>query len=293
MARGQRARGRRARGEDARARGDDDARRRDRARDEDERTLDAQLRALSLERRVVEADGNCFFRALADQRYGDEARHAEVRAAVVARVAARRDDFAPFVEDDEDFDAYVERMARDGEWAGHLEVNAATAVLGVGICIHQSGSPRWVAGAEASDERARTYHVSYEGSDHYNSVRLRGGKRDGPGGPMSLALLRDEDLCELARRTGCTETERLRRALRACRNDVDSAADVIEEEIEGETRAREKAIDEGVDVEEFDGGDWAEVKTKNRGGSRSSKKGNARNKRGGSREEVDLESLGI
>ena len=108
-----------------------------------------------------------------------------------------------------------------------------------------------------------------------------------------MALLRDEDLCELARRTGCTETERLRRALRACRNDVDSAADVIEEEIEEETRAREKAIDEGVDVEEFDGGDWAEVKTKNRGGSRSSKKGNARNKRGGSREEVDLESLGI
>ena len=110
---------------------------------------------------------------------------------------------------------------------------------------------------------------------------------------MSVELLRDEDLCELARRTGCTETERLRRALRSCRNDVDTAADVIEEEMEEEKRAREKAIDEGVDVEEFDGGDWAEVKAKTRGGSRTQKKGGARHKRGGGHEEVDVESLAI
>ena len=31
-------------------------------------TLERQLRALNLERRAVEADGNCSFRALADQR---------------------------------------------------------------------------------------------------------------------------------------------------------------------------------------------------------------------------------
>ena len=86
-------------------------------------TLERQLRALNLERRAVEADGNCFFRALADQRYGDESRHAEVRRRVVARVEARREAFAPFVEDDETFDEYVERMARDGEWAGHLELS--------------------------------------------------------------------------------------------------------------------------------------------------------------------------
>ena len=142
----------------ARGRARRDRARRDGARAHDARdaasrdeiaTLERQLRALNLERRAVEADGNCFFRALADRRYGDESRHAEVRRRVVAHVEARREVFAPFVEDDETFDEYVERMARDGEWAGHLEVNAATAELRVGICIHQAGSPRWVAGADA------------------------------------------------------------------------------------------------------------------------------------------------
>lgn len=239
----------------------------------------------------MEADGNCFFRALADQRYGDESRHAEVRRRVVARVEARREAFAPFVEDDETFDEYVERMARDGEWAGHLEVNAATAALRVGICIHQAGSPRWVAGADARDDRAKTYHVSYEGRDHYNSVRLRNSRRfDEPGGPLSVAMLKDDELCELARRTGCVDAERLRRTLRACRGDADACADVLEEEMEEERRSREKAVEDGIDVEEFDTGDWAEVKTK----KKSKGKGGAKHSRGGARDEdFGVESLRI
>ena len=254
-------------------------------------TLERQLRALNLERRAVEADGNCFFRALADQRYGDESRHAEVRRRVVARVEARREAFAPFVEDDETFDEYVERMARDGEWAGHLEVNAATAALRVGICIHQAGSPRWVAGADARDDGAKTYHVSYEGRDHYNSVRLRNSRRfDEPGGPLSVAMLKDDKLCALARRTGCVDAERLRRTLRACRGDADACADVLEEEMEEERRSREKAVEDGIDVEEFDTGDWAEVKTK----KKSKGKGGAKHSRGGARDEdFGVESLRI
>jgi OTU domain-containing protein 3 len=247
------------------------------------RTLETQLRALSLERTTVEADGNCFFRSLADQKYGDESRHAELRERIVAYVAERKEEFGPFVEDDETFEDYVERMGQDGEWAGHLEVCAATAVLRVGVCIHQAGSPRWVAGAEASDDYARTFHVSYEGSDHYNSVRIKGARRDLPGGPLCVAVLRDADLTEVCRRTGCSDFERLRRTLRACRNDVDVCVDTIEEELEEESRAREQAIEDGIDVEEFDGGEWAEVKTKSQ-----NKKGR---QQGGRRRERSVENL--
>lgn len=241
------------------------------------------MRALSLERTTVEADGNCFFRSLADQKYGDESRHAELRERIVAYVAERKEEFGPFVEDDETFEDYVERMGQDGEWAGHLEVCAATAVLRVGVCIHQAGSPRWVAGAEASDDYARTFHVSYEGSDHYNSVRIKGARRDLPGGPLCVAVLRDADLTEVCRRTGCSDFERLRRTLRACRNDVDVCVDTIEEELEEESRAREQAIEDGIDVEEFDGGEWAEVKTKSK-----NKKGR---QQGGRRRERSVENL--
>jgi len=269
----------------------DDARGRRRARANDDatdeiRTLDRQLRELNLERVTVEADGNCFFRALADQKFGDERRHAELRARVVEHIEAKRDDFAPFVEDDESFEDYVARMSRDGEWAGHLEVNAAAAVLRVGVCIHQAGSPRWVAGADARDENALVYNVSYEGSDHYNSVRVREGRRDLPGGPLCVAVLRDGDMTEVARRTGCANAERIRRTLRACRDDVDACVDVIEEEIEDEKRLREKAADDGVDVEEFDGGDWAEVKSK-----KNKRPAGRHRKRG--EDGISMESLGI
>ena len=299
---GEMARDRRTRAR-ARVDGRDDARGRGRGTnegrmrgrrdgDDDERALVEQLRALGLERREVEADGNCFFRALADQRFGDEGRHEELRKMVVAAIRRREEDYAPFVEDDEDFESYVERMSRDGEWAGHLEVSAAAGVLGVGVCIHQSGSPRWVSGAEATDERCRTYHVSYEGCDHYNSVRIRGSKAGTPAGPLSVSLLRDPDLREIARRSGCYETEHLRRALRACRNDVDAAVDVIEDELEEEARAREKAIGDGVDIAEFDGGDWAEVKTKHKGKKKGGNRG--RHRRDGGIEKVDsFESLAI
>ena len=271
---------------------DDDGRRRGRGRDEREsvdetRTLERQLRELNLERASVEADGNCFFRALADQKFGDEGRHGELRARVVEYIEAKREDFAPFVEDDEKFEDYVARMSRDGEWAGHLEVNAATAVLRVGVCIHQAGSPRWVAGADARDENALVYNVSYEGSDHYNSVRVREGRRDLPGGPLCVAVLRDGDMTEVTRRTGCANAERIRRTLRACRNDVDACVDTIEEEIEEEKRLREKAVDDGVDVEEFDGGDWAEVKSK------KNKRPAGRHRKRGEEDGISMESLGI
>ena len=258
-----------------------------RAKDDELTTLMTQLDALRLTRHAVDADGNCFFRALADQKYGDEHRHAELREKIVATVREREAEFAPFVEDDESFDDYVARMASDGEWAGHLEVIAATSVLGYGICIHQAGSPRWVAGANEADDDAKLFHVSYEGSDHYNSVRVRGGRLDKPGGPLSLAVLRDADLAEVVKRVGCADVGRIRRTLRACRNDVEACVRVIEDELEEEEEARKKAIADGVDVDAFDdGGGWAEVKTKKSGGK------NKPYRRKGSIER-DMEALAI
>ena len=97
--------------------------------------------------------------------------------------------YEPFVEDDEAFDAYCDRMARDGTWAGQIEVQALVRVRGVGVCIHQAGTPPWLVEPEAREARAkRLYlHVSYEDQEHYNSVRCaKGSDAGGPGGPKPL-----------------------------------------------------------------------------------------------------------
>lgn len=64
-------------------------------------------------RSQAQPDGNCFFHAMADQLGLLEAgAHAVVREKVCAYIAAHKDDYVAFVEDDEDFDSYVNRMRR-------------------------------------------------------------------------------------------------------------------------------------------------------------------------------------
>jgi OTU domain-containing protein 3 len=60
----------------------------------------------------VNSDGNCFFRAVADQLGKGSAKHADVRADVMQYIVDHKVDFAAFVEDDEDFVSYVARMRR-------------------------------------------------------------------------------------------------------------------------------------------------------------------------------------
>ena len=61
----------------------------------------------------VRADGNCLFRAIADQLDGDQNNHDTYRQAIVEYIIKCKDDFAPFVEDDVDFETYVEQMKED------------------------------------------------------------------------------------------------------------------------------------------------------------------------------------
>lgn len=41
------------------------------------------------------------------------------------------------MEDDEKFDAYIDRLSKDGEWGGHQELYAASRLLSVSFVIHQ------------------------------------------------------------------------------------------------------------------------------------------------------------
>lgn len=133
------------------------------------------------------------FRVLADQLEGNESLHAGYRAEVLRFMCGHREDFEPFVEDDEAWDHYVGRMARDSTWGGNLELQAASRRYEVNIVIHiVRASPdhrrRGAVSVECADTRsrrqleappyeilnpaaARAIHMSYHGGEHYNSVR--------------------------------------------------------------------------------------------------------------------------
>ena len=98
------------------------------------------LLAEGKELKEVGRDGNCFFRSLCDQLEGHEHEHEKYRERVMAYVENHEEEFAPFLsfgegdeEEDKDFEAYIERMKTDSEWAGQVELIAAAQALKVHI----------------------------------------------------------------------------------------------------------------------------------------------------------------
>ncbi|KAH7850888.1 hypothetical protein Vadar_004224 [Vaccinium darrowii] len=144
----------------------------------------AQLDALGLKIIEVTADGNCFFRAFADQVEGNEEEHQRYRSMVVQFMLDNRDMFEPFIEDDASFEEYCKSMKEDGTWAGNMELQAASLVTRSNICIHRSMSPRWYIRNFGS--HARMVHLSYHDWGHYNSVRLTEDNCTGPARPIII-----------------------------------------------------------------------------------------------------------
>ncbi|OIV93868.1 hypothetical protein TanjilG_05571 [Lupinus angustifolius] len=150
-----------------------------------------QLDALGLRTVHVTADGNCFFRALADQLEGNEEEHRKYRSMVVKHILNNREMFEPFIEDEVPFDEYCQSMKNDSTWAGHMELQAASLVTHSNICIHRSMTPRWYI-RNFDDRGARMIHLSYHDGEHYNSVRLKDDDCDGPA--KSIVIKADADL---------------------------------------------------------------------------------------------------
>lgn len=75
----------------------------------------------------VQGDGNCQFRALSVDLYGDQASHAALRQLVVRQLKAFPSRYAPFVQ--EPYDEYVSRMARNGQWGDNITLQAASDAL--------------------------------------------------------------------------------------------------------------------------------------------------------------------
>ncbi|KZV27623.1 OTU domain-containing protein 3 [Dorcoceras hygrometricum] len=159
--------------------------RKKRGRETDVSELRAELDVLGLKIVQVTPDGNCFFRALADQLEGDEDKHEKYRNMVVRFMKNNREMFEPFVEDEVPFDEYCRSMGQEGNWAGHVELQAASLATRSNICIHRHRLPRWHA-QNFDVHEAPQIHLSYHDSEHYNSVRLKEDTCSGPARPIYI-----------------------------------------------------------------------------------------------------------
>ncbi|KAJ2007256.1 hypothetical protein GGI04_001580 [Coemansia thaxteri] len=141
-------------------------------------------------------DGNCLFRALADQVDGTPDTHSRHRDAVCVYMQRHPDEFAPFMDESSPFDRYVDNMRRNGVYGGNLELVAFARNYRVDIKVYQMGGTVFViSGAPADDPTSAarsmpTVHIAYHSYEHYSSVRNCGGPHTGL---PDLAIVKSPD----------------------------------------------------------------------------------------------------
>ena len=128
-----------------------------------------QLKQSNLAMQEVKADGNCLFRAIADQLDGNQHNHDMYRQSIVEYIKRCEDDFAPFVEDDVDFETYLKNMKGCGMgWPNRID--CMSRLYSVNIVIYHLDAPTYVIKNEA-EKASDTIKLSYHDGEHYNSVR--------------------------------------------------------------------------------------------------------------------------
>ena len=117
----------------------------------------------------VKGDGNCLFRSVSEQIEGDENNYKQYRERCVDYIIQNKDDFVPFLDEDEPFDNYIEKISKDGEWGGNLELYALSMALEANFCIYIYNQPCYVI----KNWETPKYNIflSYHNGKHFNSFR--------------------------------------------------------------------------------------------------------------------------
>jgi OTU domain-containing protein 3 len=190
------------------------------AEDENFKSFSTQLERLGLQLRDITGDGNCCFRALSDQMFGNEGQHFDFRKRVCQYIRQNRDEFEPFVAaliDDEDddndasnnnagakvkkflsnnkkldaFEKYIKNLEQAGTYADNGCLVAFARLYQVNINIHQLNMPIWTISCQDTtainqkktasiNQALRELHLSYHNGEHYSSIRPLGDNTQTP-----------------------------------------------------------------------------------------------------------------
>lgn len=115
----------------------------------------------------VESDGNCFFRAVSRQIWGDVYHHATLRKIVCHELLSNKALYEAFISDSEGtYEEYVDNMTKLTVWGGELEIAAVERLLMRPVEIWENGTPN----KRASSYEGEPIRLTYQGKFHYNAL---------------------------------------------------------------------------------------------------------------------------
>ncbi|KAL7128683.1 hypothetical protein ABFS83_13G010200 [Erythranthe nasuta] len=139
----------------------------------DHDTLAQRMTTYGLAEMQMEGDGNCQFRALADQLFQNSDHHKYVRKHVVKQLKRHRHLYESYVP--MKYRSYVKKMKRLGEWGDHVTLQAAADLFEAKICLVTSFRDNSYIEILPKDRSpVRELWLSFWSEVHYNSLYQAG-----------------------------------------------------------------------------------------------------------------------
>ncbi|KAL2482182.1 Cysteine proteinases superfamily protein [Forsythia ovata] len=139
----------------------------------DHERLAERLTTYKLAELRIEGDGNCQFRALADQLLQHQDYHQYVRKQVVKQLKSYRNLYEGYVP--MKYKIYVKKMKRLGEWGDHVTLQAAADRFEAKICLVTSFRDTcYIEILPKDNSPSRELWLSFWSEIHYNSLYQTG-----------------------------------------------------------------------------------------------------------------------
>ncbi|KAJ1278051.1 hypothetical protein BS78_04G050400 [Paspalum vaginatum] len=135
----------------------------------DHESLLERLGTYGLAEYQIEGDGNCQFRALADQIFRNPDYHKHVRKAVVKQLKEFKKHYEGYVP--MEYKVYLKKMKRSGEWGDHVTLQAAADRFAAKICLLTSFRDTCLVEIVPRDATpTKELWLSFWCEVHYNSL---------------------------------------------------------------------------------------------------------------------------
>ncbi|XVF31764.1 hypothetical protein REPUB_Repub17cG0020400 [Reevesia pubescens] len=139
----------------------------------DHERLSERIATYGLAEFQIERDGNCQFRALADQLFRNPEYHKHVRRQIVKQLKHSRKLYEGYVP--MKYKDYLKKMKKSGEWGDHVTLQAAADRFGAKICLLTSFRDTcYIEIMPKQTSPIRETWLSFWSEVHYNSLYASG-----------------------------------------------------------------------------------------------------------------------
>ncbi|BAT89041.1 hypothetical protein VIGAN_05271200 [Vigna angularis var. angularis] len=139
----------------------------------DHERLSERLVTYDLAELQMEGDGNCQFRALADQLFRKSDYHKHVRRQVIKQLKHHKKLYEGYVP--MQYKSYLKKMKKSGEWGDHVTLQAAADHFGAKVCLVTSFRDTCYVEILPNDKNpTRELWLSFWSEVHYNSLYATG-----------------------------------------------------------------------------------------------------------------------